>query len=323
MGYPQPMRIARTIAAVLLVSLSAIGLGCESHRSETDTLDDKVSIDSEFFDESREVWIHLPSGYGQSEKEYPVLYVLDAEWIFDFAASSVDFLSGEIAGRMPEMIVVGIPNTNRVRDLTVSFDTTAAYMDFMRFIESELIPFVDSTYRTNSHRVLYGWSSGSNICLWMLFTKPHLFHGYIASGTGISTRAYEFSEGKFSEHSYNRKSFFANSEGDAPFRVEALHLLSALLEQSSPDGLRWECVVMEDDDHTAVLPKGLLAGLEFLYSECRLPTDIAAQGRMSVMDYYHALSNNYGFDIRISEGAANDVQEPSLNQDLWMSLLDL
>jgi predicted alpha/beta superfamily hydrolase len=264
------------LVAILLASLSAVSPGCDSHQPGTDVRDSRISFDSELLDESREVWIHLPAGYEQSEKEYPVLYVLDAEWVFDFAAGSVEFLSGEIAGRMPEMIVVGIPNTDRLRDLTVSFDTTAAFMNFMRFIENELIPHIDSTYRTNPHRAIYGWSSGSNICLWMLFTNPGLFHGYIASGTGISQRTNEFAKAKFSTRSYAWKSLFACAEGDSPARREALNRLSTLLEQSSPDGLRWKCVVMEDDDHTAVLPKGLLAGLEFLYSDCRLPTDVAA-----------------------------------------------
>ncbi len=321
------------IACLLLLAALAPGRGT-AHGHDSDhaalsnggSLTETIAIHSEHLNEERQIRVSLPNGYEDSDRAYPVLYVLDAEWIFDYAAGSVAFLSGELAGRMPETIVVGIPNTDRTRDLTVSFDTTAAYVRFMRFIESELIPGIDASYRTVPHRTIYGWSSGANISLWMLFTKPDLFRGYIASGTGISERASKFAANAFSTHSYRGRGLFACAEGNTPFRREALARFSMLLETSAPDGIRWQCEVMEDEDHTTVLPKGLFAGLTFLYRECLLPVEIAERGRDAVREYYRALSGTYGFEINISEGVAIDVASQLIHQDRFpeaVALLEL
>ncbi|MCP5054901.1 MAG: hypothetical protein GY940_47485 [bacterium] len=275
-------------------------------------------VQSKILNEKRDLLVHLPHDYENNQLTYPVLYVLDGEWIFDYAAGAVTFLSGDLAGRIPGMIVVGIPNTDRTRDLTVSSNTSGGvpgHVNFIKFIEEEVIPFVDKNYRTNRHKVFYGWSSGANICLWMLFTKPYLFDGYIASGTGIGKRTCQFAEKEFKKHSFKNKFLFANTEEETPIRVKGLNLLSGLLEKSAPEGLKWKCKVMKGDNHTAVLAKGLYAGLEFIYSDWKIPLDIAAKGGESVKSYYKELGKTYNFEITIPEGALSDAAVSLFQQD--------
>ena len=61
----------------------------------------------------------------------------------------------------PPMIVVGILNTNRPRDLTPTKDTTNKNLKdagggklFLSFIEKELIPYIDSAYSASSYRIV-------------------------------------------------------------------------------------------------------------------------------------------------------------------------
>ncbi|MBI3578491.1 MAG: hypothetical protein HY089_03665, partial [Ignavibacteriales bacterium] len=254
-----------TISFVMFVSCSLYG-------SEKEISDHTIAIQSKALNETRDIFIHLPKDYGSTEKRYPVLYSLDGEWIFTFAVGAVEFLSGDVSGRMPEMIVVGIPNTNRERDLYYQSEP------FSKFIEEELIPSIDSNYRTLPHRVLYGWSSGSVFCLRTFVTKPELFNNYIASGTGISQQTYDTWKQTLGKKSFRNKRLFANTEGVSPVRVEGLKRLTTLLETTPLDGLKWKCTVMEGENHSAVLAKGLHAGLEFLYSDWMLPIDIAVKG---------------------------------------------
>ena len=93
----------------------------------------------------------------------------------------------------PKMIVVGIPNTNRTRDLT----PTKASLDppmvdsmmvadsgggdkFISFIEKELIPYIDSKYPTDSYRMFIGHSFGGLTVMNTLIYKPELFNSYVA-----------------------------------------------------------------------------------------------------------------------------------------------
>ncbi|MEL6255017.1 MAG: alpha/beta hydrolase-fold protein, partial [Bacteroidota bacterium] len=123
---------------------------------------------SAHLDEYRGIKISIPSDYDQHNKSYPVLYVLDGEWVFDYAIGCVDFLSNEIVGQIPKMIVVGIPNTDRKRDLYVNLQSDGSYHRFLNFLEEELMPFINQKYRTNQFDLIYGWSSGSSICRQLL-----------------------------------------------------------------------------------------------------------------------------------------------------------
>ena len=114
----------------------------EQEKAETKSINASHSLvlRSTYLNESRDIFVHLPEGYETSEKKYPVLYVLDAEDVFGFAVGAARFLS---ISRMPEMIVVGIPNTNRERDLWVNLEPDGGYIKFVDFLENELIPYID------------------------------------------------------------------------------------------------------------------------------------------------------------------------------------
>ena len=60
--------------------------------------------------------IHMPAGYASGEERYAALYLLDGGAHFHHTTGTTSFLADN--GRMPEMIVVGVRNTQRLRDLT-------------------------------------------------------------------------------------------------------------------------------------------------------------------------------------------------------------
>ncbi|MBS1503116.1 MAG: alpha/beta hydrolase, partial [Bacteroidetes bacterium] len=80
--------------------------------------DTAVLIKSKIMPESRTLWVHLPPDYNTTTHTYPVLYVLDGDSHFQQASTAADFLAGYDRDRIPEMIVVGITNVDRGRDLT-------------------------------------------------------------------------------------------------------------------------------------------------------------------------------------------------------------
>lgn len=76
----------------------------------------RTTVDSKVLGETRSVLIRAPASYAAGARSYPVIYLTDGDRQLAHTAATVDFLTRE--GRMPEVILVGITNTDRTRDLT-------------------------------------------------------------------------------------------------------------------------------------------------------------------------------------------------------------
>ncbi|MDA3942867.1 MAG: alpha/beta hydrolase-fold protein [Bacteroidetes bacterium] len=147
------------------------------------------SLYSQTLEESRKIYIQLPSGYKPEEnKKYPVVFVLDGEIFLPTVNDVQNYYSG---GFTPEMVLVGISNDkNRLRDLTSSTINTFYGMpfnqengkaeNFSKFIENELIPFIENKYPVTNYRTLIGHSYGGLFAIYSLLKHPHLFANYLA-----------------------------------------------------------------------------------------------------------------------------------------------
>ena len=170
----------------------------ELKAGEEIVLGQHFSIHSDILGEDRNLLIYLPQNYGMEsslEHRYPVLYLLDGPAYFNATTGIVYHLSddGAAVGRIPELIVVAIRNirTNtkatRTRDMTPSHMTSGLYSEnsggaasFRAFLEKELIPQIESRFRTQKQRVLVGHSLAGLFTLDTLVERPQLFDAYIA-----------------------------------------------------------------------------------------------------------------------------------------------
>ncbi len=137
-----------------------------------------------------ELFVSLPYDYATSGKTYPVLYVLDG-WHFPLLA----FLQNDniYSGRMPPVIIVNIshgiginPMPPRARDFTPTHTddepTSGGAAAFLDFLEHEVIPLIDRSYRTlPTDRGLLGHSYGGLFALYALVERPGLFQRIIAA----------------------------------------------------------------------------------------------------------------------------------------------
>jgi predicted alpha/beta superfamily hydrolase len=169
--------------ALLLSSLSALGQTPQVNDTAT-----RLAFKSEVLGEERVVLVRTPPRYARGSERYPVLYLTDGDAHILHTSATVEFLARN--GRMPEMIVVGITNTDRTRDLT----PTQAFDDaqtnpprksggadkFLKFIETELVPLVESRYRTQPYRIFAGHSLGGLFAVHAMLARPDLFNALIA-----------------------------------------------------------------------------------------------------------------------------------------------
>src|SRR5258708_39165836 len=119
----------------------------------------RLDIHSNVLKEDRVIWVRTPPGYQQSKAVYPVVYQTDAPGHVNEIGTTVDFLVNN--NRMPPLIVVGIANTDRNRDLTpthadiknpdgtvTAFPPSFRAHHFLYLIQTQLIPEIEKRYRT-------------------------------------------------------------------------------------------------------------------------------------------------------------------------------
>src|SRR5687768_12083801 len=156
-----PTRLLSAFALLLLISAAVIA------QPATGTVK-RFSLKSTVLGEDRIVLVRTPVGYETNKESYPVLYMTDGDAHMGHTAATVEFLTRN--GRMSELIVVGVTNTDRTRDLTptkstqknaagvVQFPSAGGADNFLKFFETELIPEIEKTYRVQPYRVLAGHS---------------------------------------------------------------------------------------------------------------------------------------------------------------------
>lgn len=148
-------------------------------------------IRSTVMNEERTLNIYLPPGYNEQDSvRYPVIYLLDGSVDEDFIhmAGLVYFLGFPWLNLCPPSIVVGIANVDRKRDYTFpttvekdkkDFPTTGGSAAFIRYLGEEVIPYIQSRYKTNSTSTLIGQSFGGLLATEVLFTHPDWFSKYL------------------------------------------------------------------------------------------------------------------------------------------------
>ncbi|WP_299671356.1 alpha/beta hydrolase-fold protein [uncultured Polaribacter sp.] len=176
---------------ILIFFIGLITVNSQTINKDKLTIGEQLKIHSNILDETRLLNIYLPSSYNTSStKQYPVIYLLDGSLNEDFIHISglVQFCSFSWINIIPESIVVGISNIDRKRDFTfpskheldmIEFSTSGGSERFIDFIENELKPIIEDTYRTSATSTIIGQSLGGLLLTEVVFKKPDLFDNYI------------------------------------------------------------------------------------------------------------------------------------------------
>lgn len=186
------MKQKTLLLVTLLIAFSTLAQNIPKKINESDfSIGKTVQIKSTILKEDRTLNIYFPASYDiDKSKKYPVIYLLDGSKDEDFIhiAGIVQFGSFPWINMLPEAIVVGIGNVDRKRDFTYpssieidqkEFPTSGKSEKFIQFLKKELLPFIDTNYRTTNSKTLIGQSLGGLLATEVLFKTPNLFNNYI------------------------------------------------------------------------------------------------------------------------------------------------
>ncbi len=281
----------------------------------------RITVKSEVLGEERVVLVRTPPGYERGAQRYPVLYLTDGAAHLDHTASTIEFLARN--GRMPELILVAISNTDRTRDLTptnasmwrpdgseAKLPTSGGADKFLKFIETELIPKIESGYRAQPYRVFAGHSFGGLFALHAFLTRPEVFNAYIGVSPTmqwddhlLSRKAEEFFKDR---KELNRTLYFtlANEGGGAQVGFDRF---KAILAKNMPKGFDWGSKLMEDEDHGSVVMLSHYQGFRKIFEGWQVAPEVAAAGASAVEDHYKKLSAKFGYAILPPELLMNNL----------------
>lgn len=317
-----PSRLVTCFVVVLMVSATALAQTAAPPPTIPGVT--TLRVKSTVLGEERPILVRTPRGYETGNARYPVLYLTDGDAHILHTAASIDFLARN--GRMSELIVVGIPNTDRMRDLSPTrvnltgatgapqFPTSGGADKFLQFIETELMPEIEKNYRVHPYRVLAGHSLGGLFVVHAMIAKPDLFNSYIAVSPALQwdnqvviKRAEDFLK---TRKETPKTLYFSLGYEPGPIE-DAFHQFKQLLTRQKSNGLDWEAQEMTDEDHGSVVLRSHYAGLRKIYSDWRIPQD-PDSGQVAVDlkgadDHYKKLSEKFGFALPVPENLINQI----------------
>lgn len=301
-------RISLLLIAALFITLSGI-----AQDDSTIAIAHRTELFSKVLNEKRTIYISTPSSMKKGET-FPVIYLLDGEAFIEMAGGQVRYLS-ESYKIAPSMIVVGIRNTDRTRDLTPTHfnlgpDTSAAAFGrtsgggekFLQFIKEELMPFVEGRYPAGPYKILAGHSLGGLMAVYCMVNHPDYFNAYIAMSPSLqwdNEIMLKQAADKLGKSPLAKRFFFCNANEGGAFHANQLKL-DTLLRQKNITGLACKYLYYPEETHTSEPVKALYDGIRHVYPEWHLTYNSAFRKIVSsqiIKDHYRKLSGIYGYEV--------------------------
>jgi len=292
-----------------------------------------LTLSSTILGETRRIYVQLPEGYARSRARYPVVVVLDGEWLFELARAQVRF-SSEFAAMdpsIPRMIVVGIESTDRDRDFTPTgdsgwehdFQTAGGADEFLGFVAGELLPFVDRSYRTSPGRLIVGWSFGGLLAMYSAVAVPDLFNAHLCISPAIWWDSDLVLE-RFVDLRFDRPKRMVVTVGTGEeggmVHTSTMRIMDRF-DGDPVDNLDVALIEIEGVGHSWGIPAALDRGLRTLFRDFVMPEEDAAT--LEAVDaYYHDLSRSWGFDVDPPEAVMFRLASAQEDKEESIAIID-
>jgi predicted alpha/beta superfamily hydrolase len=240
----------------------------------------------------------------------------------------------------PEMIVVGIPNTYRTRDLTPTHMDSWQFLNFVAdtnfcktsgggekfisFIEKELMPHIDSLYSTAPYRMLIGHSFGGLTVINTLIHHTALFKAYVAIDPAMSwdnQKLLKESKKALANNDYSGVSLFLGIANTMPVGMDTIkvkkdtsksteHIRSIFelrnyLSNNKQNQMKFSWKYYGNDEHNSVPLNAEYDALRFIFNYYHLSQFY--NDYRNIENLYENVSKQFGYKVKPPEGMVNSL----------------
>jgi predicted alpha/beta superfamily hydrolase len=307
------LRVVFTLLSVCLASIASLA------QNLAPTAPERIVVHSNVLNEDRPILVRMPAQAPGARSKYPVLYLTDGDGHINEVGGIVDFLVAH--NRCSPLIIVGIPNTDRNRDLTPThadmkgpdgavtqpMPTSGGADKFLQFIQTELFPEIEKRYPTAAYRIFAGHSFGGLFAIHALITHGDMFNAYIALSPSLQWddgatlhQAQQF----FARTKELHKTLFFSlaNEGNIPNPMgQNFEAFQKIFATSTPKGFMVRSERYPDEDHGSTTLVAHYAGLRTVFDGWVMPFDQKTGqydgGLKGVEQHYRELSERFGFPV--------------------------
>lgn len=319
MRFPAALFIALTVVA------AATTAGAQLPSNGVVTIGTVDSVYSQTLGEQRKFLVYTPPSYADTTylpQRYPVLYLLDGDAHFHSVTGLLQILGTGVNATwvLPEMIVVAIANTNRLRDMTPTrvttgldgkpspaFAASGGMEKFLHFITGELAPRIESTHRTSPYRVLVGHSLGGITAIQALYTKPEAFDAYVAIDPSLwwdnqmllrQARERLAKPGFAGRTLYVAQANTINPADTTPnIHYHAITQFNGIAGSLNRSGLRYGYRLYSDDDHGSVPLIAEYDALRFIFDWYRVRLSMVLERPEYLREHFADVSAKLGYTM--------------------------
>jgi predicted alpha/beta superfamily hydrolase len=285
--------------------------------------------------ESRRLKIQLPRNYEtNTEKRYPIVLVMDADYLFEPVAGNVDYFS--YWEDMPESIVVGIMQGDKRYD-DCSYDDKTFMpgekgADFFEFVGLELIPYIDNKYRTAKFIIGVGHDFTANFLNYYLFKDPPLLNGYIELSPDLAPMMEDRLVQRIPSIEGKLFYYLATGTDDIKGLMESSESLNNQLKGLKSKSFNYYYDNFEGATHYSLVGRGIPNALEKIFSVYRPIskkeyTDVLLKMETPISQYlldkYKTIEDLFGItnNIRVNDFIATGRAAEKKKQ--WESLREI
>jgi predicted alpha/beta superfamily hydrolase len=236
------------------------------------------SVYSNVLKQNRPVEVYLPKEFeADATQRYETLYVLDGDWNTKIVVDIVNFMHQVLF--IPPVIVVGVPNVIDEHGNTRDHDFTPTLVvadrphsggaaDFLRFLKTELVPYIDQHYPTSQVHLVHGHSLGGLFLMYALLHEPALFDGYVILDPAMWWDKHALDaviDQKLADIPTKGKAIYIGARSGQPYEGMGMSTVEPIFQhQASPD-LHWQITAYPDESHDSLKLKGTYDALKFAY----------------------------------------------------------
>lgn len=229
-------------------------------------------MDSSVLGEKRTITVYLPSDYHDGSKRYPLLYLLDGGADEDFHHITGIVQVSVANGLMEPIVVIGIKNTVRRRDMTGPTTNpkdlergkdVGRSVAFRSFLKNELVPRIERDFRGNGNRTLLGESLAGLFVVETFLEEPGMFDRYIAVSPSLwwnNDFLVNVAPERLKAVSAKNKTFYL-TVGGIDDNTKQTDAFAESLRQVNPPGLVWFYEPLPHEAHGTMLHAGALRAL--------------------------------------------------------------